>query len=179
MVRFILGELFDTWSWQPNDRMWFWLDGFESCCVGVEGSSKSICVRRFFPSALSLFRFHLSPFPPETPDTQASFCITRELKYTPQATDIRLFDRWLKLSVSQKLNSNVSSTIFLSTSQSSEIENETVNGKEAEAETVECENGKLFSAFNSISWEMLVNDYGLEARAFVRLHKRRMHPLRV
>ena len=24
------------------------------------------------PSALSLFRFHLSPFPPETPDTQAS-----------------------------------------------------------------------------------------------------------
>ena len=38
---------------------------------GVEGSSKSICVRRFSPSALSLFRFHLSPFPPETPDTQA------------------------------------------------------------------------------------------------------------
>ena len=26
----------------------------------------------FSPSALSLFRFHLSPFPPETPDTQAS-----------------------------------------------------------------------------------------------------------
>ena len=25
----------------------------------------------FSPSALSLFRFHLSPFPPETPDTQA------------------------------------------------------------------------------------------------------------
>ena len=61
------------WSWQPNDRMWFWLDGIESCCVGVEGSSKSICVRRFSPSALSLFRFHLSPFPPETPDTQATF----------------------------------------------------------------------------------------------------------
>ena len=40
--------------------------------MGVEGSSKSICVRRFSPSALSLFRFHLSPFPPETPDTQAS-----------------------------------------------------------------------------------------------------------
>ena len=39
--------------------------------MGVEGSSKSICVRRFSPSALSLFRFHLSPFPPETPDTQA------------------------------------------------------------------------------------------------------------
>ena len=37
----------------------------------MEGSSKSICVRRFSPSALSLFRFHLSPFPPETPDTQA------------------------------------------------------------------------------------------------------------
>ena len=28
--------------------------------------------RRFSPSALSLFHFHLSPFPPETPDTQAS-----------------------------------------------------------------------------------------------------------
>ena len=42
---------------------------------GVEGSSKSICVRRFSPSALSrkLFRFHLSPFPPETPDTQATY----------------------------------------------------------------------------------------------------------
>ena len=62
-VRFILGELFDTWSWQPNDRKWFWLDGIESCCVGVEGSSKSICVRRFSPPPLSLFRFHLSPFP--------------------------------------------------------------------------------------------------------------------
>ena len=24
----------------------------------------------FSPSALSLFRFHLSPFPPETPDSQ-------------------------------------------------------------------------------------------------------------
>ena len=62
-VRFILGELFDKWSCKPNDRKWFWLDGIESCCVGVEGSSKSICVRRFSPSALSLFRFHLSPFP--------------------------------------------------------------------------------------------------------------------
>ena len=27
--------------------------------------------RSFSPSALSFFRFHLSPFPPETPDTQA------------------------------------------------------------------------------------------------------------
>ena len=27
--------------------------------------------RGFSPSPLSLFRFHLSPFPPETPDTQA------------------------------------------------------------------------------------------------------------
>ena len=30
---------------------------------GVEGASKSVCVRRFSPSALSRFRFHLSPFP--------------------------------------------------------------------------------------------------------------------
>ena len=74
-VRFILGQLFDTWSWQPNDRKLFWLDGIESYCVGVEGSSKSISVRRFSPSALFLFRFHLSPFSPETPDTQATnFC---------------------------------------------------------------------------------------------------------
>ena len=27
---------------------------------------------RFSPSALSVFRFHLSPFPPETPDTRAN-----------------------------------------------------------------------------------------------------------
>ena len=53
----------------------FFLDGIESCCVGVEGSSKSICVRRFSPSALSLFRFHLSPFPPETPDTRRPSCV--------------------------------------------------------------------------------------------------------
>ena len=39
---------------------------------GVEDSSKSVCVRRFSPSTLSLFRFHYSPFPPETPDTQAT-----------------------------------------------------------------------------------------------------------
>ena len=53
----------------------FFLDGIESCSVGVEGSNKSICVRRFPPSALSVLRFHLSPFPPETSDTQAIMCI--------------------------------------------------------------------------------------------------------
>ena len=53
----------------------FFLDGIESCCVGVEGSSKSIWVRRFSPSALSVFLFHLSPSPPETPDTQAIMCM--------------------------------------------------------------------------------------------------------
>ena len=31
---------------------------------------------RFSPSALSLFRFYLSLFPPETPDTQARRIIT-------------------------------------------------------------------------------------------------------
>ena len=72
-ARFILGELFDTWSWQPNERKWLWLDGIESCCVGVEGSSKSIWVRCFSPSALSLFRFYFPLFPTETPDTQAIF----------------------------------------------------------------------------------------------------------
>ena len=37
--------------------------GEEKGSVRVEGSSKSICVRRFFPSPLFLFRFHFSPFP--------------------------------------------------------------------------------------------------------------------
>ena len=36
--------------------------------MGEGGEEKG---RRFSPSALSLFRFHLSPFPPKTPDTQA------------------------------------------------------------------------------------------------------------
>ena len=46
--------------------------------------------RRFSPSALSLFRFHLSPFPPETPDTQAIYTVRvavlsqrRTVLYTP------------------------------------------------------------------------------------------------
>ena len=34
----------------------------------------------FSPSALSLFRFHLSPFPPETPDTQATVNIATNIK---------------------------------------------------------------------------------------------------
>ena len=46
-------------------------EGGEEKGVGVEGSSKSICVRLFSPSALSFFGFHLSHFLPETPDTQA------------------------------------------------------------------------------------------------------------
>ena len=33
--------------------------------------------RGFPPSAFSLFHFHLSPFPPETPDTQAIFSNSR------------------------------------------------------------------------------------------------------
>ena len=45
--------------------------GGEEKGVEEEGSSKSICVRRLSPSALSFFGFHLSPFPPEMPDTQA------------------------------------------------------------------------------------------------------------
>ena len=68
-VRFILGELFDTWSWQPNDRMWFWLDGFESCCVGwkapVKASVSGISLLQLSPIFPSI------PFSPETPDTQA------------------------------------------------------------------------------------------------------------
>ena len=38
-------------------------------------------------------------------------------------------------------------TTFFQTVKSSEIENETVNGEEAEAEVIEFENGKLFYAF--------------------------------
>ena len=37
-----------------------------------EGGGAEEKGRRFSPSALSPFHFHLSPFPPETPDTQAS-----------------------------------------------------------------------------------------------------------
>ena len=36
---------------------------------GGETEEKGRC---FSPSSLSPFHFHLSPFPPETPDTQAS-----------------------------------------------------------------------------------------------------------
>ena len=35
------------------------------------------------PLALSLFRFHLPPFPPETPDTQASYTITPATQAIP------------------------------------------------------------------------------------------------
>ena len=38
-------------------------------------------------------------------------------------------------------------TSFFQPVKSSEIENETVNGEEAEAEAMECENNKLFYAF--------------------------------
>ena len=40
---------------------------------------------RFSPSALSVFRFHLSPFPPETPDTRAN--IQKESKQTKKRAD--------------------------------------------------------------------------------------------
>ena len=75
-MRFILGELFDTWSYNPMTGSDFdWMVSNHA----VWGSCKSICIRRFSPLAPSLFRFHLSPFPPETPDTQANggfYCVT-------------------------------------------------------------------------------------------------------
>ena len=40
-----------------------------------------VCVRRFSPSALSLFRSHLSPFPPETPDTQAKVQLSAQFSF--------------------------------------------------------------------------------------------------
>ena len=41
---------------------------------------------RFSPSALSLFGFHLSTFPPETPDTQATTIMISQFinHFTPQ-----------------------------------------------------------------------------------------------
>ena len=45
--------------------MWFWLDGIESWCVGVEGSSQSICVRRFSPDQLSPFFASIFPLFPQ------------------------------------------------------------------------------------------------------------------
>ena len=40
--------------------------------MGEGGGGRRERKEGFSPSALSLFRFHLSPFPPETPDTQAN-----------------------------------------------------------------------------------------------------------
>ena len=40
----------------------------------------------FSPSALSFFRFHLSPFPPETPDTQATHTKTLRQRQTKTHT---------------------------------------------------------------------------------------------
>ena len=45
-----------------NHAVWGWKAPVKASVSGVS------------PSALFLFRFHLSPFPPETPDTQATFC---------------------------------------------------------------------------------------------------------
>ena len=42
--------------------------------------------RGFPPSALSLFHFHLSPFLPETPDTQAIFSNSRCYNVTQSRT---------------------------------------------------------------------------------------------
>ena len=45
----------------------------------------------FSPSALTLFRFHLSPFLPETPDTQATHPKDSHKKYRriPQSTAVQ------------------------------------------------------------------------------------------
>ena len=70
-----------------EDALKFFMVVIESCCVGVEGSSESICVRRSSPSALSVFRFHLSLFPTETPDTQGIMCmaiVNWSLKHAPK-----------------------------------------------------------------------------------------------
>ena len=40
----------------------------------------------FSPSALSLFRFHLSPFPPETPNTQLPFIYLRKCNFVDDVT---------------------------------------------------------------------------------------------
>ena len=40
--------------------------------MGEVGGGEEKEKESFSPSALSLFRFHLSPFPPEMPDSQAS-----------------------------------------------------------------------------------------------------------
>ena len=59
-VRFILGELFDMWSWQPNDRKRFWVDGIESCCVGVrwapvKASMSGVSLLQLSPFLASIF----------------------------------------------------------------------------------------------------------------------------
>lgn len=51
------------------------------------------------------------------------------------------------LSLLSQLVDNQPITTFFQPVRSTEIENETVNGEEAEAEAMEFENGKLFYAF--------------------------------
>ena len=96
-VRFILGELFDTWRRQPNGRKWFWLDGIESCCVGVEGSGdKHLCQAFLSPgSLLQLSLFFASIFPQETPDTQARGCKSYFTDYNRKThqKDFRIFSK--------------------------------------------------------------------------------------
>ena len=58
-VRFILGELFDTWSWQPSDRKWFWLDGI----VFVWGWKAPVKASVSGVSLLQLSPFFASIFP--------------------------------------------------------------------------------------------------------------------
>ena len=58
--------------------------------MGKGGRGKKRKEGHFSPSALSLFRFHLSFFPPETPDTQADFL---EMAYEAVPLDGVAFSR--------------------------------------------------------------------------------------
>ena len=61
----------------------------EEILDGEGGRGKKRKEGRFSPSALSLFRFHLSFFPPEKPDTQANFLEIglRGCKFTAKTVD--------------------------------------------------------------------------------------------
>ena len=63
------------------------LNSLEEILDGGAGGGRGEGGRRgFAPSALSLFHFHLSPFPPETPDTQAIFSNSRCYNVTQSRT---------------------------------------------------------------------------------------------
>ena len=67
-------------------------------------SSTSICVRRFSPSALSFFRFHLSPFPQKRLILRLTVFL---VDHETNETILRQFPRCFPLLLREKLFENI------------------------------------------------------------------------